>query len=203
MAFKVGGIRHWYVLASAVDDRCIEVIEGLLHQNGADVAANGTDGETLFYSHAAVGFLDRLDDRFCVHWAQRAQVDDLGVNAVFGEFVGGFECVFHADAEGHDCDVIPCTGDFGFADWDCEVVHFWNVARCAVKDFVFQNDHRVWIADRGFHQTLIIGGGVRHHDLETRNLRIPRGVVLGVLRANAGRSTVRATENHGGAHLAA
>ena len=48
-----------------------------------------------------------------------------------------------------------------------------------------------------------VGRGVGHHHLEAGNLRIPSGVILAVLSADARRRAIGPAEHDGAAHLAA
>ena len=73
----------------------------------------------------------------------------------------------------------------------------------AVQHLVFEEDHRVGIADRGFQEALVIGGRKRRDHLQARNLRVPGRVILAVLGCDARRGAVGPTEHDRAAHLAA
>ena len=69
---KIGRIGHRHIFAGAVQDRCIEVIEGMGHDVGRQVVADGRDREALFDGDAAIGLADTLDNGRNVHWPQCA-----------------------------------------------------------------------------------------------------------------------------------
>ena len=73
----------------------------------------------------------------------------------------------------------------------------------AVQDLVFEEDHRVRIADRGLEQALGVGCRVGHDHLEAGNVAVPGGVALRVLSTDAGSRAIRAAEDNRRAHLAA
>ena len=56
-------------------------------------------------------------------------------------------------------------GDAGAADGDHMVVQLRRLETAAVKNFVFQKDHRVGIADRRLQKALSIGGAVGRDQL--------------------------------------
>ena len=60
-----------------------------------------------------------------------------------------------------------------------------------VKDFIFEEDNGIGVADRGFEQALGVGGGMRSYDFEAWNVRIPGRVVLAVLGGDAGGGSIR------------
>ena len=95
-----------------------------------------------------------------VHRAQRAQVDDLGLDAVLRELVGGAQRIGHADAEGDDGHVAAGAGNAGLADRHQPIVDLRHIEGAAVKDLVLEEDHRVGIADRRFEQALGVGRGI-------------------------------------------
>src|SRR6056297_1448108 len=201
--FEIGRVGHRHVLAGAVDHRRVEIVERLLHQHRGDVAADGGGGPAFLDGDAAVGFHHRLDHRVGVHRAQGAQVHHLGLYAVFGQFFGGFQRVGHADAKADDGHVRPLAPDLGLAEGDGEIIHLGHLEGLAVEDLVFEKDHRVGVADRAFQQALGTGRRIGLHHAQAGDLGIPGGVVLTVLRADAGGGAVGATEDDGAAHLAA
>src|SRR6056297_1950204 len=198
---EIGGIGHRHVLAGAVDDRSVQIVERAFHQRGRDVVADRRHGPAFFHGHAAIGFHDRGDDGVVIQRTQGAQVDHLGADAVLGQFVGGFHGIGHADPETDDGDIGALAPDARLAEGDGEIVQNRNLEAFAVEDLVFKDHNRVGIADRGFQQALGVGGRIGLHDLETGDLGIPCGVILTVLRAHAGGRAVGTTEYHRTAHL--
>ncbi len=97
------------------------------------------------------------------------------------------------------------TGSYDprLADRDHVVVEFWDLAGVAVQHFVFEEDHRIGIADRGLEQALVIGGRERCDHLQARDLRVPGRIILAVLGGNARGRAVRTAEHDRTAHLAA
>ena len=73
----------------------------------------------------------------------------------------------------------------------------------AVQHFVFEEDHRIGIADRGLQQALVVGGRKRRDHLQAGNLRVPGRIILAVLGGDAGGGAVRPAEHDRAAHLAA
>jgi hypothetical protein len=63
------------------------------------------------------GLLDRLYNRFDVKGLDGAEVDDLGLNAVFGlELFRGNEGLADAAGEGYDGEVFAWALNLGFAE---------------------------------------------------------------------------------------
>ena len=89
------------------------------------------------------------------------------------------------------------------ADRQHEVVELRHLEALAVENFVLQEHHRAWIADRRLEQALGVGGGVRRDHLEPGHMGVPGRVVLAVLRGDAGGSAVRPAEHDRAMHLAA
>src|SRR5665647_518053 len=87
------------------------------------------------------------------------------------------------------------------ADRDHVIVEFWHLAGVAVQHFVFEEDHRIGIADRGLEQALVVGGRIRRDHLEAWNLRKPGREILAVLGGDAGGSAIRSAEHDRAAHL--
>ena len=98
---------------------------------------------------------------------------------------------------------LPTRCDARLADGHDPVVQLRHVEALAVEDFIFEEDHRIGIADRRLHQALGIRRRIGHHHLQAGDGAIPRGIVLAVLGADAGGGTIGAAEHDGAAHLAA
>src|SRR3954452_22833685 len=74
----------------------VEVLEGLLDERRQDAARPAAGARTLFDDEEAVGLGDRGQHRRLVQRTQRAQVDDLELDAVAGQDVGRGQDVVHA-----------------------------------------------------------------------------------------------------------
>ena len=68
---------------------------------------------------------------------------------------------------------------------------------------MFEEDHRVGIADRRVQEPLVVGAGIGRHDLEPGDMRVPAGIALRMLRGDPGGDAVRAAEHDRRRHLAA
>src|SRR5690606_19949702 len=109
----------------------------------------------------------------------------------------------HADAERDNRDVLTGLVDACLADRQDEIIHLRHFKALAVEDLVFKKDNRVRIANRSLQEALCVGSRVWHDDLETWDVTVPGSIALRVLSCDAGGCTVRATEDHRRAHLAA
>ncbi|MCY1227703.1 hypothetical protein D9M72_399890 [compost metagenome] len=92
--------------------------------------------------------------------------------------------------------------DAGLADRQHEIVKLRHFKGVTVEDFVFEEDDRVRVADRGLQQTLGVGCRIGHDDLEAGDMAVPVGIALRVLGSHAGSGTARAAEDDRRAHLA-
>ena len=100
-------------------------------------------------------------------------------------------------------DILARLDDARLADRQDEVVELGHRKRAPIGDFVLEKDHWVGIADRGLEQTLRVGGEIRRDHLQSRNVRIPRRIVLTVLRGDAGGRAVWSAEHDRATHLTA
>ena len=93
--------------------------------------------------------------------------------------------------------------DLRLADRQYKIVELGHRRGMAVENFVFQEDHRIGIADRGLEQALGVGGIRGRDHPQTGNVREPRRIILAVLGGDARGGTVRSAEHDRAAHLAA
>ncbi len=149
------------------------------------------------------GLLHRGDDRLDVHRAERAQVDHLGLDALLLKLLRGLEGIGHADAIGDDGDVLALAVDARLADRHGEVVELRHRERLSVKNLVFEEDHRVRIADGALEQALGVGRHVGRDHLEARHVRVPGGVSPGCAGRRRGPPRRWAPEDDRAAHLSA
>ena len=98
---------------------------------------------------------------------------------------------------------LPVFHDARLADGQHEIVDLGHRKGPAIDDFIFQEDHRIGIADRRLEQALGVGGGIRRDHRHAGHRGIPGGIILAVLGADAGGGAVGAAEHDGAAHLPA
>src|SRR3546814_7127717 len=77
-----------------------------------------------------------------VERAQGAQVDDLGLDSLARQRVGGFERERDADRIADDGDVAPFAHDPGLADRQHEILGIGHVEAAAIEQLVFQEEDR-------------------------------------------------------------
>mmetsp|Transcript_27413 Transcript_27413/g.82126 ORF Transcript_27413/g.82126 Transcript_27413/m.82126 type:complete len:250 (-) Transcript_27413:722-1471(-) len=103
---QVGGVRHRDVCAGDPLDGRVEVVERLrLVDARAELGSDAAGGPPLLDSHQPVRLLDGLDDGQAVKRADRAQVDDLGLDAHLCELLGGLEAGVHSARVRDESDV--------------------------------------------------------------------------------------------------
>ena len=149
------------------------------------------------------GLLDRRNDGVGVHRLERAQVNHLGIDAFAGQFFGGLEGIVHAHRPGDDRHVVSGPRDLCLADRQDKVIELRHRRRVAVENFVFEEDHRIGIADRGLQQALGIGSVGRRNHLQAWNVRVPRRIILAVLGGDACGDSIRPAEHNLATHLSA
>ena len=135
------------------------------------------------HHNAAIGALDRSDDRLAVHWLQGAEVDDLDVDTFAGKNRRSFERLAGHPSIGHDGGIGARTGDVCNTQRHFEQI-LWAGALGAEQGLGLGVDHRVVIANGGHQETLGIVGVRRHDDLETRHVGQHRLEALAVLSSS-------------------
>ena len=83
------------------------------------------------------------------------------------------------------------------------IVLLGHIKGAAIDQFVFEEDHRIFAADRRLEQALGIAGIIRRDDDQAGNAGIPRSIVLAMLRTNPAGGTIRPAKHDRTAHLAA
>src|SRR3546814_2657361 len=101
--------------------------------------------------------------------SERAQVDDLSLDSLFGELGGGFKRNPDADRIADERDIATFAHDFGLADRQDEVIQLRHLETLAVEQLVFQKDHRVLRTDRSLHQSLGVSGRPGRDDDQPRS----------------------------------
>ena len=135
----------------------------LAHDRGAPAGRV----DLLLGDDQAAGLLDRGADRRQVERAQPAQVDDLGVDAVRGELLGGGQRSLHHEQRGHDRDVAALAHDVGLADLgDLAAV---DRALAAVQALVLVEDRSgSWSSIAARSRLYAEPGERRGHDAQAR-----------------------------------
>src|SRR3954454_14001335 len=151
----------------------------------------------LLDGHEPVRPRDRCEDRLDVERTQRAQVDDLGVDAVLGELLGGDERVGGALAGGDDRDVVAVARDVRPPERDDDVVAVRGRPLHRVEPLVLEEDDRVVVADRRLKQPLRLGRRRWEHDLQAGDPLEPRRVDLRVDRAEPAAGADRRADDEG------
>ena len=105
-------------------------------------------------------FFTEADHGFDVQRAQGAKIDHFGIDALVRQLLGGFQRQADADRIGHQRHILALLDHARLADGQDEIVDLRHVEGAAIDDFVFQEDHRIGIADRGFQQALGVGGEI-------------------------------------------
>ena len=150
-------------------DRGVEVVKGVVLNEGRDLSRNAAERFGLIDKDRTVGFFDAVDDGVLVERADGAEVDDLGVDVVLRlEFFRGFESVEHTATVGDEGNVGALAFDVGFSERNGEVAvgRIGHVAFDPVEKSVLHEVDRIVVANRGFHEAFGVSGGGRRADLE-------------------------------------
>src|SRR6185436_10074113 len=110
---------------------------------------------------------------------QRAQVDDLHLDAVFFQQLGGFEAGPGGGAVADEREVAALARDAGGAERGERLARRQRLLDAPVEELVLAEDHRVGVADGGLHQRPRVTRRRRADDLQAAGVGEP---ALGVLR---------------------
>ena len=142
-----------------------------------------------------VCFLYSLSDGFAVERGNGTQVEDLDVNILFCENLGGFERGVDHRCVGDHAEVAAFADNVRFADGN-DVVPSGNFAfDAAVEIFVLEEDAGIVVAYRGLDESLGVVGRGRADDLEAGIVDEPHLWVLRVERTAVNVSTAWAAED--------
>src|SRR5205085_12192395 len=169
-------------------------VDGVLHDARRDLGTDTILLPAFLHRHRSSGLLDGRDDGVGIERTQRAQINQFGLDALLGELLGRPQRIGHAVRPRDDGDVTARAHHARLADRDHVIIEFWHWAGVAVQHLVFEEDHRVGVADRGLQQAFVVGGGKRRDYLQAGNLRVPGRVILTVLGGDARGRTVRPAE---------
>ena len=129
-------------------------------------------------------FRDRCIRRHEVERPHRPQIDDLAFDAfVVRQPLGDRERDLQHAAVGDDRHVAAVARDTRLAEGHGEVGIIGNFALHAVKRLVFEEHHRVFLANCGLEEALRIGRGRRNHHAQARAVHEISFETLAVLRA--------------------
>ena len=138
-------------------------------------------------------FSHRRENRFFVERNQRARIDDLDRDAFLGEFFRHLHRLRHHRADRNHRDVLAFALHRGLAQRH-QVIAGGNILFQAAEAAVFENYHRVVVANRALEQSFHVRWPRRHHQLQSGDAEELRVHSLGVLR---GRAAHRAVTPHG------
>src|SRR5215470_6050825 len=93
--FKRRRIRHRRIQSGDAHERAVEVAERAFAQNGGDFTGDTPGLGVFVHNQAFVGLLQRRQDRFLVERQQRAQINDFGFDAFFGQVGSSFKRSVH------------------------------------------------------------------------------------------------------------
>src|SRR5665213_2685398 len=145
---QIGGVRHGYVLAGNLGGRRVQIVERIQRHARADFRTDGADRPGLFHRNNAIGLLDRSDHGLNVERAKGAKIDDLGVDALRGQFLRRFLASSDRDRVRHQSHVFARARNARLADGQHVIVDLGYREGPAIEDFILQEDHRIGIADR-------------------------------------------------------
>src|SRR3989338_8974900 len=109
-------VRHRDLGAADARHRPVEVVEAALHDPRAHLPGAAAPPPPLLHDHGAVGPGDRGEDARGVEGTERAQVDDLGLDPLHGEPVGGLQRLAERAPVGDEGEGVPRPADLGAAD---------------------------------------------------------------------------------------
>src|SRR5918997_3826438 len=176
-------------------DRRVQIVEGPVLDDRRDLARDPEPPPLLLHSHRPMRLLDRLDYGVLVEWPDRAQVYDLGADAVFL-----LQGVRHPQAQvdlppvGDERHVRALAGYARFAEGD-GVVAFLYLALGPVEGAGLQEDHRVGVPYGRQHQALDVVGRYGGAHLEPREVAVHVLEGVGVLRAELDAAAVGAADD--------
>src|SRR6266700_3582552 len=123
---------------------------------------------------------DRCEDGCLVQWAERAQVDHLGLDAVRGQGVGGFEGLCEAAAVGDQGHVAARAAYGGAGDVDGAGVRRQLTAQVVERAVLEEQDRVGVLQGSPQHATGVLEGRRREH-LDAGNVGVPAFQAVGVL----------------------
>src|SRR3712207_4514551 len=153
-------------------DGGVQRVEGPLLDDRRDLARNPEPPPLLLHRHGPVRLLHGLDDGLLVEGPDRAQVYDLGRDAVFLlQGVRRAQAEVHLAAVGNEGDVGALAGNAGLAELD-GVVALLHLALRAVEGAGLEEDHGVGVPYGRDHHALHVVGRHGRDDLEAGEVAV-------------------------------
>src|SRR6266851_2739218 len=159
---------HRHLGASQAPDRCVKVVEAALLHPGRDLRGHAIRRPAFLDHHAAARATDRLHDRRPVDGADRAQVDDLGVDVLLLELLRGLVREHGHPRHADDRDVGARAPDRRLADGS-RVVTVRHHAADVVEAHRLEEHHGVVGPDRRLQHAFRILGRCRRDDQQPRD----------------------------------
>lgn len=196
---KLLGVRSGHLGTGDSLDGGIKVVPSPRVVNDTtELGAHTKGGEAGLHGHQAVSLLDGVENGLRVKGLDGSQVDDLGVNVVvLLEQVGGVQSGLDVSRVADKGDVLTLSLNLGLAKGQNEIGRHGLLGhgeRLTVHHLVLKENGHVGVSDSSLEQTLGILRAVGRNDLETGDLTVPSGEILGVLSTDTGSGTVGASE---------
>src|SRR4051794_9520266 len=130
---EIARVRHRHVLARDARHRRIELVEDVLGDAGRDLRRRAERLPLLLHDDAAMRSRNRLVRGIEIERAQRTKVDDLALDAFFGELLGRDQRHLQHAAVRNDGDVAPLARDARDTEGNGEIGIVRNFALHAVQ----------------------------------------------------------------------
>src|SRR6266851_7918297 len=174
-------VRHGHLRAAQPANGSVEVVEATLLHARRDLGSHAI-GRPAFLDHdASAGPANRFDDRRPVDRADGAEVDDLGVDVLLFELLGGLVREHGHPRHADDRDVGAGAPDGRLADGR-RVIAVRDHATDVVQAHRFEEHHRVVGADCGLQHPLRVFRGRGRHDQEAGDESVQDLEAVRVLR---------------------
>jgi hypothetical protein len=184
------GIGDWYLRAAHPADRRIQFPECLFDDAGADFRGKAAAAPSFIDDDRAPGLRHRRHDGCIVERPQTTKIDDVGLDAIGGQGVCGFQRLPQRTAVGNERNVFSLTPHHRLVDGDRAGVRR-ELSGHVVEHDIFEDQHRVRVLERGPEHAARIFERCRGQHLEARNVRVPAletvRMLGGKLTAGAGR----------------
>src|SRR6266849_5115264 len=162
-------VRQRHVVRSHAHDRPVEPFERLLIDPRGDLAGDAAGPRVFVNDQHFVRLLDGRANRTVVHRQQRAQVQHFDRHAVrLLELLGRLQRFPQRRAVADDGKMLSLARDPRLHDRREDLFPLRHVLLDApVQPLVLEVEHRVFVANRRFDETLRVSRGRRVDDLET------------------------------------
>src|SRR5712691_379776 len=174
-------VGHRHLRAAQPADRGVQVVEAAFLHAGRDLSGDAVRRPAFLDDHAPAGAANGLDDRWPVDGADRAQVDDLGVDVLLLELLGRLVREDGHPRHADDRDIGAPAPDRRLADGS-RVVAIRHHAADVVEAHRLEEHHRVVGADGRLQHPLRIFRCRRRDDQQARNEPVQHLEAVRVLR---------------------